>query len=350
MTSSASSRSRNFAPHLGGHRLADRRNAGDQAEGAQRRMRAIEDRHLARLVRGGVGHDDGVRVILGQRQAQLRLAGLAFDDEEVEQFAGGHEPVGIAELALDRRRVVPGVARHDAVDQRVVEGVLLLHPGDEGSFQPPLLGVAQHDAPEFVAVVVDQLAGDHLPAGARLASERLPALMQQARHLGREGGRWRVVILGRRHVGDAGVGGVGDDDGDLRRTGQLKHLVPVLIGADLLQHRTDDTRVGHLGAIVGDAARQHGVEAVLFIEPVRVATGDRPDDDDAPVEAAGLVHAVDLPVDEGAQEVAFAKLKNASPGTRTPVEGGCVDAGHDGSLALQSSIRIFSVDARASAQ
>ena len=41
-------------------------------------------------------------IMLGQRQAQVGLAGLAFNDEEVEQLAGGHEAVGIAELGLDR--------------------------------------------------------------------------------------------------------------------------------------------------------------------------------------------------------------------------------------------------------
>ncbi|MCM5558667.1 hypothetical protein M4J40_13425, partial [Pleomorphomonas sp. NRK JP5] len=179
-------------------------------------MSAIEDRHLARLVGRGVGNDDGIGIVLGQRQAQLRLAGLLLDDEEVEQLAGGHEPVGIAELPLDRLGVGLRITRHDAVDQRVVEGVGLLHPGDEGGLEAPFLGMPQHDAAELVAVVVDQFAGDHLPAGIKLAAERLPALVQQARHLGREGGLRRIRILDRRHIGDAGVGGVGDDDGDLR--------------------------------------------------------------------------------------------------------------------------------------
>ena len=62
------------------------------------------------------------------------------------------------------------------------------------------------------------------------------------------------------------------------------------------------------------------VEAVLAVEPVYHASLDRLHYNHAGVEVSLLIHVVDDPVDEAAEEVSFAKLDDS---LRRMAFGGC---------------------------
>ena len=155
--------------------------------------------------------------------------------------------------------------------------------------------------------MIDELAGEH--DDARLAGG--PAGVE---HLGKLGGEARgrhVVGLAGRVVGDTGLGGVGDDNLQIVGDGDLHHGAVVVLAV-----RVDAAAAGadHAGLVnrvaVLLAAHQHGVQVVLSIDAIGKAKGaaDGLHHDNLAVPAGGLVAHVKETVDEGAQEIALAKL------------------------------------------
>ena len=78
---------------------------------------------------------------------------------------------------------VTDAARNDAVHQSGAEGVGVVHPVDEFSFQIPILGVVVAALLQLFAVVVDQLAAQDDQTLIRSAVECLVALVQHAGQL-----------------------------------------------------------------------------------------------------------------------------------------------------------------------
>lgn len=150
--------------------------------------------------------------------------------------------------------------RNDAVHQSGAEGVGIVHPVDELSFQIPVLGVVVAALLQLFAVVVDQLAAQDDQTLVRSTVECLVALVQHAGQLcGEAVGRnliERAVALG---VSDAGLGGVGYNCFQILRAGQSQHFIPLTInvGADTVRHAGDHALCIHLLALL--AAAQYRV-------------------------------------------------------------------------------------------
>ncbi|MNI14289.1 hypothetical protein D3C73_675470 [compost metagenome] len=308
--------------------LADRFDACQQRERAKTGMRAIEDRHLARLVGRRVLDDECSLIIFGKRDPQIRHARLLFDDEEMEEFGRRHELVFVSEFLHQRICLGARITGHDAVDQSVVEGIVLLQPGDEGRIEFPFVCMLQNDAPQLVAVMVDEFAGDHLQAGFRLSAECRPALEEKAGHLAGEGNLRRIFELDRWNIGNAGIGSVRDDNGDVGIMCQSQHILPALMRGDLLAHAGDQPRLGDLFAGIVHAAGEDRVDAILFVQREGQTAGDRAKNDDTPVGTGLLVQKVDLPIDERAQEIAFSPLQNARSRAGAVLEKALIETFH----------------------
>ena len=200
----------------------------------------FEDSHFARLVGARIGGFDRARIVFGERQPQRWHARLALDGEKMEQLSRCHELILVAEFVLQRLGFDLRIAGHDAVHERVVERVGGLDPSDEVGLQIPLLCMAQHNAAQFLAAVIDQLAGDHLPTVFSASCKRFPPLVKQAGQFGRKGRGRRVVIDGPRRIGDARLGGVGNDDADGGVTCKREHARPVFTSGNLVSYAADN--------------------------------------------------------------------------------------------------------------
>ncbi len=166
-----------------------------------------------------------------------------------------------------------------------------------------------NNAQQLSAVVVDELAreDDH----ARLAGG--PTGVQHLSELGGEARGRLVVGLAGVVVGDAGLGGVGDDDLEVVGGGELHDLGVVLGAVGVHAARAGADQAGLIdGLAVLLAADEHGVEVVLGVDAVgeAVVAADGLDHADLAVPAGGLVAEVKEAVDEGAQEVALTELQD----------------------------------------
>ena len=157
--------------------------------------------------------------------------------------------------------------------------------------------------------MVDELAGED--DNARLAGS--PAGVKDLGKLGGEARGRHVVGLAGRIVGDAGLGGVGDDDLQVVGDGNFHHgtVVGLAVRIDAAAAGANHTGLVNRVAILF-AADQHGIQVVLGVDAVGKAKGatDGLDHDDLAVPASRLVAHVEEAVDEGAQEVTLAKLQD----------------------------------------
>ena len=228
---------------------------------------------------------------------------IAFDHEEVEDFAAVDQVVLIAEFFAPVGGLVARISGDDAVDQRVHEGALLLDVVLESGPELPVGGVAEDAVTQRRTVLVDELAGDeHQPL-----LPRLEPLEEQAGELGRIGDLRFAGGVGFRLVFDARLGGVREDQLQIGRDGALDDRLPVAVGLETPLDAGDDALVFGWGAVL-HAAEDQRVEPVLRVDEVGGALRQRLNQLDHSVELARFVGLVDHPVDEGAQEVAFAEL------------------------------------------
>ena len=157
--------------------------------------------------------------------------------------------------------------------------------------------------------MVDELAGEH--DDARLTGS--PAGVEYLGKLGREARGRHVVGLAGRVVGDAGLGGVGDNDLQVIGDGDLHHGAVVVLAVRVEAAAASADHAGLIDRVaVLLTANQHGVQVVLGIDAVGKAKGtaDGLHHDDLAVPAGGLVAHVKEAVHESAQEVALAKLQD----------------------------------------
>ena len=278
--------------------LRDLREALLEPEIDHRRVRRVEEAHLARAVGLHVGRVDDVDARLPERQLPLEVeAGRRLDHEEVERFAADEHLVPLAELLLVARGGLGiGTARDDAVDERRAEDAVVPDVGLERSVRR--VGQMLQDALlEIVAVVLDQLARDEDKSGKPRGVTRL----QQAEDLRRE----RVLAL---HVLDARLRRIRDDEAERRQRRvllEIRREVDALHGRDLLD-------------LLHRLAADHAPKARVVLAAARVQdlrrhaqlVANRLDDLHLAVEAGPVVHLLNHPVDETAQEVALAELQN----------------------------------------
>ena len=298
----------------------------------------IQDADLALLVGGNIRHDHDVDTGLLERQLVLQTC-RALDDPHAEDFADIQHLIVVA-VGLFHGSQLLGVAdaaRNDAVHQSGAEGVGVVHPVDELSFQIPVLGVVVAALLQLFAVVVDQLAAQDDQTLVRGTVECLVALVQHTGQLcGEAVGRnliKRAVALG---VSDAGLGGVGYNRFQILRAGQSQHFIPLAIdvGADTVRHAGDHALCIHLLALLA-AAQIQGVQALLLVDPVshlgEVANGLH--QLDLAVVASLFVGDIIEIVHECAQEVPLAKLHDLDRGI---LEDIAVVAGLRQNLVIQS--------------
>ena len=272
---------------------------------------AVEDADLALLVRGDIGgHKDARQAGLHEGQALLERL-VALDAPHLEGLAHGQEGILVAQ-ALGNRGGLLGVADaagNDGVDERGADGAVVGHPLRELVLPAPVAHVLVHDAQQLLAVVVDELAGEH--DDARLAGG--PAGVEHLGQLSGEARRRHVVGLAGRVVCDAGLGGVGDDDLQVIGDGDLHHGAVVVLAVRVEAATASADHAGLIDRVaVLLAAHQHGVQVVLDIDAVGKAKGtaDGLYHDDLAVPAGSLVAHVTEAVHESAQEVALAKLQD----------------------------------------
>jgi len=150
---------------------------------------------------------------------------------------------------------------------------------------------------QVVAVVLDELARDEDEAG----EPRRLARLDEPQHLGRE----RIRAL---DVLDARLGRVGDDEPERR---QRRVLLDVRGQVHALDARDLLDRLDLLA--VHEAPEARVVAAAAVVEDLRghaQLVADGLDDLDRAVEPGGIVHLLNHPVNEAAQEVALAELQN----------------------------------------
>ena len=293
------------------HAIAHDVKAGNPGARNKGSVGAVEDADLALLVRGDIGgHKDA-------RQAGLhkgKLLGkrlVALDAPHLEGLAHGQEGILVAQTLGNRRGLgcVADAARDDGVDERGADGAVVGHPLRKLVLPAPVAHVLVHDAQQLLAVVIDELAGEH--DDARLAGG--PAGVEDLDQLSGEARGRHVVGLAGRIVGNTGLGGVGDDNLQIVGDGDLHHgaVVVLAIRIEAAAAGADHTGLVDRVAVLL-AAHQHGVQVVLGIDAVGKAKGaaDGLHHDDLAVPAGSLVAHVKEAVHESAQEVALAKLQD----------------------------------------
>ncbi|MNS36978.1 hypothetical protein D3C72_691780 [compost metagenome] len=137
------------------------------------------------------------------------------------------------------------------------------------------------------------------------------ALEQQAGQLGREARRRGVVELVVGVIADPGFRGVGEEEADIRVARQCLHLVELAVAAQFAVDAADQALGADGLAGLAQPADDGGVETVLSAQAGGKVAVDGAHDHHAGVEAGVLVEQVQLPVDEGAQEIPLAKLDHA---------------------------------------
>ena len=274
-------------------------------------MGAVEDADLALLVRGDIrGHKDARQTGLHEGQTLLERL-VALDAPHLEGLAHGQEGILVAQTLGNRSGLlgVADAAGNDGVDERGADGAVIGHPLRELVLPAPVAHVLVHDAQQLLAVVVDELAGEH--DDARLTGS--PAVVEHLGELGGEARGRHVVGLAGRVVGDAGLGGVGDNDLQVIGDGDLHHGAVVVLAVRVEAAAASADHAGLIDRVaVLLAAHQHGVQVVLGIDAVGKAKGaaDGLHHDDLAVPAGSLVAHVKEAIDKGAQEIALAKLQD----------------------------------------
>ncbi|MNC22909.1 hypothetical protein D3C75_709170 [compost metagenome] len=268
---------------------------------------AVQNPDLTGTVRSHVVSPDHVQANLVERKLFSKTL-VAFDNPQVEDLSGVQELVLVAQLFSQSRDFVAGVAGYDTVNQSVQEVVAIFDPSGKIGAQVPLFSQAEHNLLQVVAVAVDQLARNDHETLVSCAVEGGETLVQKHSQLAGEGGRRSVVITVLSGVCNAGFGGVGDHEAQLRALSQAQVSGKIFIWVNSAADGGDNVLFLDDLAVL-DSAQQKGVQAVLVIQHRSQALGDRLNHGNPAVEQVLLVQLVDHPIHEAAQEVAFTELQ-----------------------------------------
>ncbi len=247
------------------HRLADGIQPGLKRHRHQSGMCAVEDRHLALFVRLDVIHNQHVQRQLVETQL-LRQRFWPLDHKQIEVFGGIKEGIVIAKRSFELGDFVTWITGHDTVNQRRAEGIGIVQPLGKGRWQRPLLGIAQYQFTQGIAVIVNQFTRYDHPAFIRCAVEMAETLEQQTSQFRRIADRWRILKLIPGVIADPRLRGVGEDKAHVRVVGQFQEFVVLIVNADFAVHRADQARVADRFALLIQATDDGGIEAVLGTE------------------------------------------------------------------------------------
>ena len=300
--------------HEGGnHRVVHRVQhdviAALEGSGDEGRVRAVEDSHLALLVRLLIISVDDGQPALRQGQFVGKVAG-GFDDPQTEGFSGVQQVVLIAQLLPNCLILAARIAGHDTVNKRGGEHARRLQPLLELLAQRPLLrqrldALFQHDA-----VVVNQLDRQDDESLVLRIAECFGALEEELRQLAGVGfGRAEGELI-RLVQHDAGFGRVADDEAQRRQLGVIGVVRIVRIRIHGVGHGRDHARLLHR-LTVHQTAQHDRVAVILFLERREQRTHlNRLHQRDRAVEVALLVGNINHVIHKGAQEVAFPELQH----------------------------------------
>ena len=109
-----------------------------------RRVGTVQNAYFPFLVRADIvsPYDVSVGFMYGEYISPFFPA---FDDPEVEQFAGVDQVVLIAQLFFELSRLIPGISGNDPVNQGAGEMVGLLDPENESFSQLPFPCIFEND-------------------------------------------------------------------------------------------------------------------------------------------------------------------------------------------------------------
>ena len=275
-------------------------------------VRTVEHAHLALAVGALVVREDHRQTGLLQGQAFAQPL-AALDDPQAERLCDVGQLVAVAELFIQRRRVVLRKARDDAVDQGAAEGAGVFQPVTEVLRQVPKLAQRQHALAQHRAVAVDQLRREQRQPRCGASVKRLVACIEKFRQLAGKALRQTVKVVVPVED-DAGLRRVGEDELQRVERGQRHPRIVVLQRMiDRVDARHDAGGID--GLAVPAAAEHHRVHAVLPPETLETAGRLRLDHGNAAVKNSFFVGNVDHAVGKRAQEIPLAELQHAH---RTP--------------------------------
>ena len=290
------------------HHLVDEgKTAYDGSENV-RCMRAVEKTHFAGAVRRlVVGHDHIQSALL---EGEFLENGFGtFHHEEMEDFTAVQKVVLISEFRADFFRFRARIPGDNAVDERVDEQTAFFEPFGESLRKIPFGSILQHILLKSDAIFVDKFAGDEDDTFLRRSVKCLPALEHQTCELCRI-----RVLAGSRSVGfglvlDSCLGGVGENEAEIRIASSLHSCIPAFIRIQTSLDGFDDFAFFD-DFPIGNSAEDEGIESVLRIDEIRETFRERLHELHESVEFPLFVHFVDHPVDERTEEISFAELEN----------------------------------------
>ena len=281
-------------------------------------MRAVEEGYLTLVVRLLALGDEDVQTCLVSRELSLELGDrhvLRFlDYPEVEDLSLYNEVVVVAHFLLDLGDVFAREARYDTVHEGSADVVVFLEPLLEAGIVCseivlPELDVLADAVFEVVTVEEDQLTGHEDQTLGRIAVESLVAAEEELNELARIRRSGSVRELTSGIESDTCLGGVGDDETDLRLLCE-RHVRPVLgVGVQCTRDDVDTLERVH-GFAVQTTLQVDVIEAVLTIQPLYHTFVNRLNDSYRTVEVRLCVHVPYDPVHKCAEEVTLTKLND----------------------------------------
>ena len=208
--------------------IADNVQSSQEGHRREHGVRTVEQRHLTLMVGRFVVREDHMQPCLISRElaGQLfqRQIGRSLDDPEMEGFRLNHHLVSIAHLLLNGIDIFTREARHDAIHECGADVAGFLKPLTETikittQFCCPQRDILADAIHEVMTVLEDELAGEDNQTLRRVAIEGAEAVVEQLGELGGVGGGRCVVQAACRVKGDACLGGVRDDEADVRLCG-----------------------------------------------------------------------------------------------------------------------------------
>ena len=227
----------------------------------------------------------------------------------MEDFGLVKEVVVVTGALAELCGVVTGITGNDAVYEGAVHAAGLFEPCAEIGTEVPKVDVLTDALLEVLAVFEDELAGEDDEALVLCAVEVLETVVQELGELSGIGAGGLVVKLACGVEGDAGLGGVGNHEADFGLLGEFEVGLEIGIGVDTAGDDVDEVDAVY-GLSVLEALEVQMVEAVLLVEPLDHTLLDGLDYNHGAVEIGLLVGLPDYPLNECAEEVAFAKLNH----------------------------------------
>ena len=200
-------------------------------------------------------------------QLVIQLLRITLDDPQAKHFAHIQQRIGITVLffQLGHFLGIADAAGNDPVHKGAAEGAVLIDILLKTFFQTPLVDILVDTLQKFLAVVVDQLAGQH---DDTLLARLIPGI-EYLRQLAGEGRTRLVIHITGRIIDDTGFGGVGNNDLQVVAGSDFHHGIKTIffIGVQAAGNGGNDPLVIHLPAVLA-APQIQRIQAFLLIDHI----------------------------------------------------------------------------------